>query len=143
MPPGHLYHELTFYTLAHPSPDFIHQNVVDAYTAQHADATTKPIAVTFALIGLYLCLEHGFTGRQAQLAHMKMARHRKPWLTLPLPDDRGDVTIIYVLAATPGPARDVAIRRWCASVWQSWSRAHPAIATLAQSELGVESVVQE
>lgn len=138
MPPDHLYHELTFYTLAHVDPYFIHQNVVDAYTAQHATEATKPIAVTFALIGLYLCLEHGFTGRQAQLAHMKMARHRKPWLTLPLPENRGDVTIAEVLAAAPGPARDAAIRRWCESVWRSWTHAHHAIAALAQSELGVD-----
>jgi hypothetical protein len=141
--PDYLYHELTFYTLAHPGPDFIHQNVVDAYTAQHADSTTKPIAVTFALIGLYLCLEHGFTGRQAQRSHMRMARHRKPWLTLPLPDHRGDITISDVLAAAPGPARDAAIRRWCASVWHSRSHAHSAIAALARSELGVDPVVQE
>ena len=138
MPPDDLFHELTYYTLAHPDPFFIHQNVVDAYAAQHADSTTKPIAITFALIGLYLCIEHGFTGRQAQLAHMKMARHRKPWLTLPLPERRGDVTISDVLAEPPGPERDAAIRRWCESVWHAWSHARPAIAALAQSELGVE-----
>ena len=137
MPPDHLYHELTFYTLAHPSPEFLHQNVVDAYTAQHADSTTKPIAVTFALIGLYLCFEHGFTGRGAQRAHMRMARRRGPWLSLPLPEHRGEVTIEAVLAAAPGPARDAAIRRWCESVWDAWSHAHPAIAALAQTELGV------
>jgi hypothetical protein len=138
MSPDHLYDELAFYTLAHPSRDFIHQNVVDAYAAQQATETTKPIAVTFALIGLYLCLEHGFTGRQAQLAHMKMARRRKPWLTLPLPEYRGDIQITDVLAAAPGPARDDAIRRWCESVWQSWSHAHSTVAALAQTELGVE-----
>jgi hypothetical protein len=52
-----LFHELSFYTLSHGDPAFIHQNSVDAYTAQHADETTKPIAVVFALIGLYLHLE--------------------------------------------------------------------------------------
>jgi hypothetical protein len=137
MPPDDLYHELMLYTFAHPDPAFLHQNVVDAYTAQHADAATKPIAVTFALIGLYLCLERGFTGRQAQRAHMTMARHRRHWLTLPLPDDRGDVTVADVLAASPGPARDASIRRWCESVWQAWSAAHPAIAELARAVLGV------
>jgi hypothetical protein len=137
MRPDHLYHELTAYTLAHPGPEFLHQNVVDAYTAQHAGPAAKPIAVTFALIGLYLCLERGFTGRQAQRAHVRMARQRKPWLTLPLPEHRGDLTIADVLAAEPGPARDSAIRAWCISVWKSWSHAHARIAALAHAELGV------
>jgi Family of unknown function (DUF5946) len=58
-----LYHELSCYTLAHRDPSFIHQYIVDAYTAQHANETTKPIAVVFALIGLYLHIEKNFTGR--------------------------------------------------------------------------------
>lgn len=28
------FHELSFYTLSHPDPSFIHQHSVDAYTAQ-------------------------------------------------------------------------------------------------------------
>ncbi len=51
------YNELSYYTLSHPDPAFIHQNIVDAYTAQHAGQDTKPIAITFALIGLYLSVE--------------------------------------------------------------------------------------
>jgi len=46
-----LYNELAFYTLAHPDPAFIHQNVVDAFAAQHADESSKPIYIVFALIG--------------------------------------------------------------------------------------------
>ena len=49
-----LYHELSAYTLSHPDPSFIHQYVVDAFAAQTADENTKPIALTFALVGLYL-----------------------------------------------------------------------------------------
>jgi hypothetical protein len=44
-----LYNELAYYTLSHGDASFIHQNLVDAYTAQHADEFTKPIAVVFAL----------------------------------------------------------------------------------------------
>jgi succinate dehydrogenase hydrophobic anchor subunit len=132
-----LFRELTFYTLAHGDSAFIHQHVVDAYAAQNAEATTKPIAITFALIGLYLYLEHGFTGRQVQLAHIRMARHRKLWLTFPLLEDRGDIQISDVLAVKPGAARDAAIRTWCESVWQTWSHAGPAIAALTHAELGV------
>lgn len=45
------YDELQAYTLAHGDPAFIHQHVVDAWAAQHADEETKPIALTFALVG--------------------------------------------------------------------------------------------
>jgi hypothetical protein len=137
MPPESLYHELMFYTLAHPSPAFLHQHAVDAYTAQHADATTKPIAITFALIGLYLLVERGFTGRQVQIAHMQMAKRRKPWLSPALPDARGDILVSDVLAAPPGPARDAAIDAWSRSVWRAFQAAHSQIAALALSELGV------
>jgi hypothetical protein len=136
-PQEQLVHELAFYTLAHGDPAFLHQNAVDAFAAQQASPATKPITVTFALIGLYLYLEHGFTGRQVQLAHMRMARRRKPWLTLPLRADRGSFTISDVLAAAPGPDRDAALHTWCESVWQAWKHARPQIAALAQSELGV------
>ena len=68
-----LYNQLALYTLAHPDPRFIHQLVVDAYTAQNADDNTKPIALVFALIGLYLHIEKGYTGKQVQRAHMQLA----------------------------------------------------------------------
>jgi hypothetical protein len=138
MPPEDLFHELTFYTLDLGDSAFIHQHVVDAYAAQHAEASTKPITITFGLIGLYLYLEHGFTGRQVQQAHMRMGRHRKPWLTFSLPKDRGNIQISDVLAAKPGSDRDTAIRAWCESVWQAWAHARPEISALAQAELGVK-----
>jgi hypothetical protein len=139
MPPEALYHQLMLYTLAHPDPAFLHQHVVDAYTAQHADETTKPIAITFALIGLYLAVERRFTGRQVQLAHMQMARHRKTWLSpaLPDPESRGDMQIADVLAAQPGSQRDAAIHNWCHSVWHAFHATHAQIAVLAIAELGI------
>lgn len=132
-----LYDELAFYTTAHPDPGFIHQNVVDAFAAQNADQSTKPMKIVFALAGLYLCLEKGFTGKQAQLAHMKMARWRKPWPTFPLPEARGDIRVADVLAAEPSEARDAMIRKWCQAVWDSWAHAHDEIRAICQRELGV------
>ena len=64
-----VYNELSYYTLAHPDPAFLHQNIVDAYAAQHADESTKPIVIVFGLIGLYLHIERNFTGKQVQRAH--------------------------------------------------------------------------
>lgn len=129
--------ELCFYTLGHKSPAFIHQNAADAFTAQHAEEGTKPIAVVFALLGLYLHLEKGFTGRQVQLAHMELGRRRREWPRLPLPATTGRMGVGDVLAGEPGPERDARIGRWCASVWAAWGEVHPAIAELARRLLDV------
>lgn len=137
MSTGHQYNQLAYYTLAHPDPAFIHQLVVDAHTAQIADERTKPIAVVFALIGLYLHLEKGYTGKQVQRAHMQLAKWPNTWPKLPLPQLRGDIRIDHVLAVEPGPARDATIERWCASVWESWREARPQIVELAEKYLGI------
>jgi hypothetical protein len=130
--------ELAFYTLAHKDPAFIHQHLVDAFAAQHADVSTKPITLVFALIGLYLHVEKGYTGKQVQLAHMQMAKHRKQWVQPPLIKKRGSITAADVLAATPGPVRDAMIDMWSVSVWDAWKDSRAQIAELARVELGVE-----
>lgn len=132
-----LYNELAYYTLAHGDPAFIHQHVVDAFTAQHADENSKPIGVVFALIGLCLHLEKNFTGRQVQQMHMRLGRYRKQWPRLPLPQERGDITAADVLAAPPGQERDKMIRSWCVSVWQAWRESRPQILDLLKKELDI------
>lgn len=123
-----LYWRLQAYTLSIRDPDFIHQHVVDAWTAQHARADTKPIALAFALIGLYLHVERDFSGRAVQRVHMKLAERKEEWPTFPLPTKRGRVTAKRVLAASEGGARKVAIDAWCASVWGAYSASHKAVA---------------
>jgi hypothetical protein len=104
-----LYHELTAYTLGLRDSAFMHQHVVDAYAAQTADETSKPIAITFALIGLCLYLERGFTGRQVQRVHMLLAQRRRTWPRFLLPTARTSVTVRDVLSANPGSSREMAI----------------------------------
>src|SRR5215469_7797986 len=87
------YNELACYTLLHADPAFLHQHIVDAFGAQLADEHDKPIRPAFALLGLYLYIEKGFTGKQVQRAHTLLAQRRKRWPTLDLPVRRGDVTI--------------------------------------------------
>jgi hypothetical protein len=80
------FHELTLYTLAHPNQVyFIHQHAVDASAARTADENTKPIKLTFGLIGLYLFLKKGYTGKQVQNAHVKLSQNKKVWPSLGLP----------------------------------------------------------
>jgi hypothetical protein len=130
------YHKLCAYTLTHGDPAFIHQHVVDAFAAQHADERTKPIGLTFALVGLYLHFERHFSGRQVQLAHMRLARRKRSWPAFPLPDDRGSMTAIDVMAVPPGPERDRAIEAWAAAVWAAYRDSRLTVAELlAQYEM--------
>jgi len=126
------YEELQCYTLGHGGPEFIHQHVVDAWAAQHADEQTKPIGLTFALVGLYLRVERMLSGRQVQRVHMQLGRNKRTWPSFPLPRDRGSVTAVEVMAAEAGPERDRAIDSWCASVWGAFSDSHLAVAELLE-----------
>ena len=124
-----LYHELSVQTLSDRDPTFPHQLAVDAYAVQHAGADTKPITTAFALIGLYLVNERGFTGRQAQRAHMFLGRRRQEWPRFDAPAARGDVTIADVLAAGDA-ARKEALCRWAASAWAAWRDQHERVSVL-------------
>jgi uncharacterized protein DUF5946 len=129
------FHELTLYTLAHRDPAFIHQHVVDAFTAQTADTRTKPIALTFALVGLYLHVERGYTGKNVQRVHVLLARRQRKWPSFNLPAARGEITVDQVLAAHAGASRDALIDAWCNSVWAAYNEARDAIISLLRTEL--------
>lgn len=131
--------ELSYYTLEHADKNyFIHQHAVDAFTAQTADKNTKPISLTFSLLGLYLYCTKLYTGKQVQRAHMKLAENKKTLPMLPLPENRGIITVSDVLKTKPGYPRDLMIKEWCNCVWAAYLNWHTAIATLAYTELGIE-----
>lgn len=129
------YYELSYYTLAHTGKNFIHQHIVDAYTAQTADAATKPIAIFFALAGLYLLIEKNYTGKQVQNAHVQMAKKTKEFIKIILPENRGTITIKNVLDKPAGVERDEMIYSWCASVWAAFSNEHDNIISLTEKLL--------
>lgn len=116
-----VYSDLQCYTVSKQDSAFIHQHAVDAYAAQHAGGPTRTIAVAFGLIGLYLALERGYTGRQVQLAHMRIARVRKDWPRLEPPGRPADLTVMDVLSAGTDAERDAMIRQWMGAVWASWA----------------------
>ena len=126
------YHELSAYTLTHGDIAFIHQHVVDAHAAQRADANTKRITLCFALAGLYLHVEKQWTGRQVQLAHMKMARHKREWPAFQLPSNRGSMTVVHVMSHPAGRERDKAIGDWCVSVWAAFRDNRAAVVRLLE-----------
>jgi hypothetical protein len=127
-PARQAYDELYVYTMGHGDPAFILQYVVDAFAAQTATKETKPITLTFALVGLYLHIEKQFSGRQVQRAHMRLGAHKQQWPNLSLPDDCGAMGPGEVMSAEAGPARDAAIDAWCQSVWTAFHANRGAIA---------------
>ena len=129
------YHELCAYTLTHPDPSFIHQHVVDAFAAQTANAQTKPITLTFALVGLYLLNEKSYSGKNVQHVHMLLAKRRKHWPKFAMPERRGSLSVSDVMAVPPGRDRDDMIRKWCASVWEAYAASHTGVIELLETEL--------
>jgi hypothetical protein len=124
------YQALYVYTMGRPG--FILQHVVDANLAQKCDSDSRPIGVVFALAGLYLHLEKGFSGAEVQHAHIAMAKRRREWPAIALPADRGRLTPADVMAAPAGAERDAAIDRWCESVWAEYQDSRELIVQLLQ-----------
>jgi Family of unknown function (DUF5946) len=122
------YDELYVYTMGRPG--FILQHVVDAHTAQKVTADSTPIAIVFALVGLYLHLEKGLAGRPVQQAHERLGRRKRAWPAIALPDNRGAMTALDVMAIAPGAERDAAIDRWCDSVWRAFDANRDVIVRL-------------
>ena len=128
-----LFHELTYYTLTRSREEFMHQYVVDAYGAQTASASDKPIRLVFALIGLYLHVELGCSGKQVQRIHAKLAQRKPPLPQISIPASRGTVSIADVLKAQPGPERDRKIEDWCKSIWAAYDHNRSTIVDLLGS----------
>jgi hypothetical protein len=127
------YEEVTAYTLSRGDAPFVHQHVVDAYAVQTSADGDKPIRRAQALIGLYLNVEHGLTGREVQRVHKLLADQRPAWPTFVLPRDRGTVSVGDVLAEEPGTARDRAIEAWARSTWDSCRHLGPEIVEFLSS----------
>jgi hypothetical protein len=131
MSPEDAYNELSYYTLSHPDPKFIHQHVVDALGAQEPSPMDKPIRLVFSLVGLHLYVERGFNGREVQLVHGQLGRRNQTWPAIAIPENRGAITIVSVLASSLAE-RDSMIHQWCRSVWDAYSAERETIVSLLQ-----------
>jgi hypothetical protein len=126
------YDQLRFYTLAHGGPAFIHQHVVDAFAAQNADPQTKPIALMFALVGLYLRAERRLTGAEIQDIHVALACSKQSWPVISLPAERGTLSVVEVVAVPEGPEREAAIDAWCSDVWAAYADSRAVVVDFLQ-----------
>lgn len=118
---------MTAYHLEQTSEDFRHQVAIDAYAAQHPGPPARRITLWFALAGLYLALDEGWTGRQVQVAHQRLAEVDKVGPALNRPFPAAAMTVSDVLAAGPGGGRDAAVQNWALAVWRSWQPCHAQI----------------
>lgn len=116
--PRTAYDQLYVYTMGRPG--FILQHVVDAHAAQSATVATRPLALFFALAGLFLHVERRFSGHEVQRVHMLLAKTPRQYPRILLPAQRGIITPDDVLAAAEGSPRDAAITAWCRSVWEAF-----------------------
>ena len=132
-----LFGELSAYTLTHGDPRFIHQHAVDAWQLQHAQITKSNIGIAFSLIGLYLAIEKCRTGREAQLAHMKLGRVKRNYGDFVIPEKRAEITVRDVLDVAPGPDRDRKLMDWAEAIWRNWSHAHAWTAETCARLLGI------
>ncbi len=131
-----LYHNLTYYTLSLGDFYFIHQLAVDAYTAQHFGENVKAIGITFALVGLYLVNERGYTGRQVQRAHMALTKKSKDWPSFASRLGKATLTVQDVVQA-PDEKKQEMLKRWHASVWEIWKSEQGTIAALLKKHLDI------
>ncbi|HEX9008297.1 MAG TPA: DUF5946 family protein [Patescibacteria group bacterium] len=131
------YHDLSYYTLSLGDKFFIHQLIVDTFAAQNYNAKTKPITITFALVGLYLVNEKSYTGRQVQLAHIALARKTKIWPSFDEPIEKARLTIEDI-AKTPDTDKQNMIKEWSRQVWDTYKPQKEKVAKLLKKYLDIE-----
>lgn len=106
-----------------------HQTSVDAYLLQHVGASTKPLAMNFALNGLYLVLERGWAGTAARAAHQRLSTRvpREEWVRFQPPVDVGVIRVLDVVRV--GGVHETAglIQQWGWSVWRAWGHVHEEV----------------
>lgn len=127
-----LYWQLSADTLTSAGPAFPHQFAVDAYAAQHAGTPSRPITTAFALVGLYLAYERGYSGRDVQRAHMLLARRNLDWPRFAKPAEPGLLTVLDVLQARPGTQRDQMLYSWACAVWETWQAERARVSFLVE-----------
>lgn len=130
-----LYGELSAYNFERAELSFLAQLAVDAYGAQHVGGSSRPITAAFSLLGMYLVHERNFTGRQVQLAHMKLGQSKFSWPKFEPPDQRKALTVADVMRVEAGVNRDQRIHDWSKSVWDQWVQYHQWAATFCQENL--------
>jgi hypothetical protein len=116
----------------------LHQLTVDAYAAQHPGPQVPAISVPFALIGLHLVLDEGWSGNAVRAAHQALARRASRWPRFQAPDQRGAMTAADVSTAESPTRHAEMVRAWAACVWRAWEPEQAAVRSWARTVLPVD-----
>jgi len=131
-----LYMMVVGHELAHvPQLGSLHQLTVDAYAAQHAGPQAPAIGVAFALIGLLLALDEGWTGGAVRAAHQHLAADHLDLPQFTPPSVPAPLTIAHVAGSRGPQAHARRVHKWAASVWHAWSTEHARVLELADRTL--------
>lgn len=132
----HLYTQVLSFEMEHLARlGRYHQLTVDAYGAQHAGAPSPPISTAFGLIGLYLALEHGWSGTAVRAAHRFLAQRSTTWPSFRGRSDAPVLCIADVAGATSPDEHASRVQAWARSVWDSWAPEHPRVGAWADAVL--------
>lgn len=127
-----VYAEVSGFEFQHPVMLRYHQLSVDAYGAQHAGPPTTPIRLGYSLAGLWLALEHGFSGDEVRAVHAHMGHAQDWWPTFEPPTGPPRMTVRDV--AEQGVRRGsstghaTATRAWAEAVWGGWTAERATVA---------------
>ena len=124
------YLELSAYNAERARWDFLHQEAVDAYAAQHPVRQPSRSASGLRSSGCTLpSIKDEPVGR-FQRARMRLGRHKHAWPRLRAPSDLRCTTVGEVIRHSPCGDRDAAIVRRAGDVWSVWADSHDLIAEL-------------
>jgi hypothetical protein len=118
-----------------PALGRLHQLTVDTYAAQHAGPQVPAISVPFALIGLLLALENGWSGVAVRAAHGYLAERGGAWPVFEAPGARSAMTAADVAAARNPKQHAALVERWAAVTWDAWRSEHPKVRAWAAEVL--------
>jgi len=118
--------------LAHEAENIIavgrlHQLTVDTYAAQHPGPNVPAIAVPFALVGLHLTLDEGWSGLAVRGAHGWLAEHHRSWPAFEPPDGFGALTADRVARAGSAEAHAHLVESWATATWAAWAAQHSRV----------------
>jgi hypothetical protein len=116
----------------------LHQLTVDTYGAQHAGRSAVRIGVAFALIGLRLSLDEGWSGEEVRDAHQYLAANFKEWPEFAPPAERTWMTVYDVALATSPDEHARLVHHWAAEVWAAWEQVREDVVALLGARLPVD-----
>jgi len=93
-----------------------------------------PQSTTFAMIGLYLTFEKGYTGKQVQRTHIFLAKKNKEWPRFDRLKEKNALTVLDVLQSPESEYMNM-IRKWGKSVWEMWKPEHESVRKLVETYL--------